>query len=103
MNIRKTSMSTFEKIILFLTIIFILVYIGLILYSVSTDKKWNPQIQAVVFTIEFISYSLITLSVIYYITSYFRHVTNTKIINNSLFSENKNQNVLSYIFSSLSE
>jgi len=103
MNIRKTSMSNFERIILFLTIIFILVYIGLILYSVSTNKKWNPQIQAVFFIIEFTSYFLITLSVIYYITSYFRNVTNTKIINNSLFSENKNQNVLSYIFSSLSE
>lgn len=96
-----TPKNIFEKIIIYLTFFFIFVYIGLIVYTLTTNTKWKPQMIAFFVICEVICYSFIMLSVLYYISSYFKVVTNTNIIKEQLFPIKTNQRVLSAIFDSI--
>ena len=90
--------SMFEKVILYFSFIFTFVFLILIIYTVLSEKKWNPETKAFFFLFEILSYVFIMLSIIYYISSYFKQISNTNIIKDQLFSMQENQNVLSNIF-----
>ena len=90
--------SMFEKVILYFSFIFTFVFLILIIYTVLSEKKWNPETKAFFFLFEILSYVFIMLSIIYYISTYFKQISNTNIIKDQLFSMQENQNVLSNIF-----
>ena len=94
-------MNKFERIILSVAIFLLVVYVILNIYTLSAKKKWNPPMKAFFFIIEFSCYFFIMLSIIYSISTYYKLVTNTKLLNDSLFSINTNQKVLTNIFDSL--
>ena len=94
----KKKSSFFQKIIFSLAFISILSFIGIITYTVTTDKKGAHYLKALFLFSEIVCYFFVIISVIYYIISYFKQLVNTNILKKSLFSIDTNQQILSNIF-----